>query len=408
MAKVLLCVTGSIAAYKACDIIRLLKKNGAQVRCVMTACAKEFVTPLTLRTLSENPVYDDMWFESKAPEATIEHIDLSCSNDVILIAPATANIIGKIAGGIANDLLTATVMASDKPVVIAPAMNTRMWKNPIVQENVAKLKKLGYLFVGPKKGELACGEIGEGHIEEVNEIVDKTLKAVKKNFINKQMSGNTLLNNKTILITSGATREPIDAVRFISNPSSGKTGYFLATEAKNRGAKVIFITGKSAYVPQADIIEEVESAQDMLDAVKKHSAKADIIIGAAAVGDFTTDKKNGKLERKDVQTLILKPTKDILAEVGKGKDTKIIVGFAAEVGERTDKAIKKIKNKNLDMIILNDISKKSIGFETDNNKIKAISKTGKIIFSGTGTKEALAGVILDLVESLLKTKKRHG
>lgn len=388
MANIILGVTGSIAAYKACDIIRGLSKKGVTSTCVLTKEAKEFVTPLTFRTLSGMPVYDDMFFEAKNYGVKVQHIDLARDCDLILIAPATANIIGKIASGIADDLLTTTVMASEKKVLIAPAMNKSMWNNAIVQENVSKLKKLGYIFIGPAKGELACGEYGSGHVEEPEIIVEKVISLLKKKS----------LTNKTFLITSGPTREPIDDVRFISNPSSGKTGYFLAKEAKERGAKVIFITGKTSFIPDADIISHAGSADDMLMLVKKYQKKADVIIGAAAVGDFTVEKASGKIERKGTLRLDLKPTRDILAEIGKNKGKKIVVGFSAVYGDGIERAKKKIKDKNLDLIVYNDVSKPDTGFESDTNEIIILNKKGHPIYEGKGTKEELAGRIIDLIE----------
>ncbi len=388
MAKILLGITGSIAAYKACDIIRELKKKDNEIICVLTASAKEFITPLTLATLSENPVYDDMFYLSKNYSLKIQHIDLSRNSDLILIAPATANIIGKIASGIADDLLTTIIMASKKPVLFAPAMNENMWNNPIVKENVEKLKKLGYKFIEPKKGLLACGDYGEGHIEDTEKIVRETLFLLKKK----------TLKNKNVLILSGPTIEKIDDVRYITNASSGKTGYFLANEAKARGAKVTFITGKTVFFPDVDILEKVESAEDMFKAAVKNFDWADIIIGAAAVGDFTVKKISGKISRKKEIKLDLKPTKDILEFLGKNKQNKKIIGFSAEVGNNLNRAREKLKRKNLDFIVINDISRKNYGFESDYNNITILNNKGKVIFKGGGTKENLACKILDCIE----------
>ncbi|MCX8093780.1 MAG: bifunctional phosphopantothenoylcysteine decarboxylase/phosphopantothenate--cysteine ligase CoaBC [Candidatus Goldbacteria bacterium] len=391
--SILLGITGSIAAYKACDLVRIFRELDFTVFCVMTACAEKFITPLTLKTLSCNPVFTDMFFDAKNPGASTIHIDLAKDCDVILVAPATANIIGKVASGIADDLLSTVIMATDKKVIFAPAMNTNMWNNKIVQENVDKLKKAGYLFVGPKKGKLACGDYGEGHIAEIEEIKNAVLSVIKKK----------TLDDKTFLITSGPTREYIDAVRFISNPSSGKTGFFLAEEAKSRGAEVIFITGESNYIPDADIIEKVQSAEEMLIKVKKYFKKADVVIGAAAVGDFTPIGKNTnyKISRKNTLKIQLRPTKDILAEIGKNKGKKILVGFSAETGNSLDRTREKIKNKNLDLIIFNDISKKGVGFGSDENEIKIINRKGDILFEGIDTKKNLAVKIIDTIEQLL-------
>jgi phosphopantothenoylcysteine decarboxylase / phosphopantothenate---cysteine ligase len=408
LARIVLGITGGIAAYKTADIVRALVKKGVEVVCIMTEAAREFVTPLTLRTLSNNPVYCDMFHDAKDPGGPVEHIDLARNCDLILIAPATANVIGKIACGIADDLLTTTVMACEKKVMLAPAMNKAMWENPVVKENTAKLKKLGYIFLGPKEGDLACGEYGSGHIEDIDVIINAVLAGLKKK----------TLNNKTVLIMSGPTREHIDDVRFISNPSSGKTGYFLAGEAKARGAKVIFITGRTSYMPDADITEKVLSASDMLDRALLHSKKADIIIGAAAVGDFTVKKAKGKISREtrnkelrgktrnsELGTRNLKleliPTIDIMAEIGKAKGKKFLVGFSAETGPAVERTKQKIRYKNLDMAIFNDISKKDAGFESDTNEIIIIDRRGKEIYKGRDTKENLASVILDKIEGYI-------
>lgn len=390
-------ISGGIAAYKTAEIVRALVKKGVDVVCVMTEAAREFITPLTLRTLSNNPVYCGMFHDAKNPGGPVEHIDLARNCDLILIAPATANIIGKIACGIADDLLTTTVMACEKKVLIAPAMNQAMWKNPLVQENTAKLKKLGYVFLGPGQGSLACGEYGAGHIEDTGTIVGAVMAGLKKKS----------LNNRTVMIMSGPTREHIDDVRFISNPSSGKTGYFLAREAGARGAKVIFITGPAGLMPDADITEKVLSASDMLAAALKHAKKADIIIGAAAVGDFTVKKTKGKIGRQpgtdNRKVLIeLTPTVDIMAEIGKTKGKKFLVGFSAEAGPHIERTKQKIRAKNLDMAVFNDITKKGAGFGSDENEIMILDGRGREIYKGRDTKENLAAVILDKVEESIK------
>ncbi|MBP7792041.1 MAG: bifunctional phosphopantothenoylcysteine decarboxylase/phosphopantothenate--cysteine ligase CoaBC [Candidatus Goldbacteria bacterium] len=391
--KILLGITGSIAAYKSCDLIRLLQNNGFEVVCIMTSSATKFITPLTLKSLSGNDVFINMFPDSDDSGTATLHIDLARDCELILVAPATANIIGKTASGIADDLLSAVIMATDKKVIFAPAMNTNMWHNKIVQGNVNKLKSMGYVFVGPTSGKLACGDVGEGHIADPELIKDAVLSAVKKK----------TLNNKTFLITSGPTREYIDRIRFISNPSSGKTGYYLAKEAMKRGAGIIFITGESDYIPEADIVEKVQSAEEMMVQVKKHFKEADVIIGAAAVGDFTPEGsfKDQKIKREKPFHLTLKPTKDILFEIGKNKGNKFVVGFSAETGDSLKRTKEKIKNKNLDMIVFNDVSKKGMGFNSDVNEIKILDKKGKILFSGKGTKENLAMQIMDRIEGFL-------
>lgn len=390
--KIILGITGSIAAYKACDLVRLLRNNGFDVVCVMTSSATKFISPLTLKTLSDNPVFTDMFFDLNNPESATVHIDLARDCELLLIAPATANIIGKVAAGIADDLLSTVIMATDKKIIFAPAMNTNMWKNKIVQENVSKLKKTGCIFVGPEKGKLTCGDYGEGHIADIEVIKNAVLSIIKKK----------TLNNRIFLITSGPTREYIDKVRFISNPSSGKTGYFLAKEAKARGAKVIFITGPSNFIPDANVVEQVESAEDMYLKVKKYYKTTDVIIAAAAVGDFTTVKiENNKIERKKNLNLKLQPTKDIIGEIGKDKGERILVGYSAETGNSLARTKEKIKNKNLDMIVFNNVSKKNGGFESEVNEIKILDKKGRILYDGKDTKENLALEIIDRIEKLL-------
>ncbi|PKL91980.1 MAG: bifunctional phosphopantothenoylcysteine decarboxylase/phosphopantothenate--cysteine ligase CoaBC [Candidatus Goldiibacteriota bacterium HGW-Goldbacteria-1] len=388
MDTILLGVTGSIAAYRAADMVRRFQDSGFNVNCVLTDGAKEFITPLTLRTLSGNPVYDDLFFESKNHSSPVTHIGLAQNCAAVVIAPASADVIGKIASGIADDLLTTVVMAaSGKRVFIAPAMNTAMWNNKIVKENVNKLEKLGYVFIGPKKGKLACGDKGDGHIEDTEKIVSAVTAALKK----KSLTG------KTVLITSGPTREFIDDVRFISNPSSGKTGYYLAQEAKTRGAKVIFITGKTSYIPGADKIVEVLSASDMMDAVKENLKETDIVIGAAAVGDYTVPRHKGKMKRGEGLEIKLTPTEDIIAWAAANKGKKFIAGFSAESEGGEKRAVEKMKRKKLNMIVFNDISKEGRGFESDDNAITIFTKNGKKVFSGGGTKQELASVIIDSI-----------
>ncbi|HPN63870.1 MAG TPA: bifunctional phosphopantothenoylcysteine decarboxylase/phosphopantothenate--cysteine ligase CoaBC [Candidatus Goldiibacteriota bacterium] len=386
MDTILLGVTGSIAAYRAADMVRRFQEAGYNVNCVMTAGAKEFITPLTLRTLSGNPVYDDLFFEAKHHSSPVTHIGLAQNCAAVVIAPASADVIGKLASGIADDLLTTVVMAaSDKKVFIAPAMNTGMWKNKIVRENVKKLEKLGYIFIGPKKGKLACGDKGEGHIEDTEKIVSVTAAVLKK----KSLKG------KTVLITSGPTREFIDDVRFISNPSSGKTGYYLAMEAKQRGASVIFITGKTSYMPAADKTVEVVSASEMMKAVKDNIKEADIVIGAAAVGDYSVQRRKGKMKRSEGVELKLTPTEDIIAWAAANKGKKFIAGFSAESEGGEKRAVEKMIRKKLDMTVFNDISKEGRGFESDDNQISIFAGKGRKVFTGSGTKQELASEIID-------------
>lgn len=403
MARILIGVTAGIAAYKACDIIRGFKKQGHEAAVVMTDGAKQFITPLTLRTLSGNPVYDDLFFESKNPGNPVTHIGLATSYDAILIAPATADIIGKAANGLANDLLSTVILAAACPVIYAPAMNTRMWKHPAVKENVKKLISYGCHMIEPGTGSLACGEYGEGRMAEPEDIVKTTLSVLKKK---TSPIGPESLKGKTVLITSGATREYMDDVRFISNPSTGKTGYYLALEALSRAAKVIFITGEASLAPtgldNCTVITAV-SASMMHKAVMKNIGKADIMIGAAAVGDFTLKRVKGKMERKNSLSLKLEPTVDIIASAAAKNKKCFFAGYSAEAGMKKGRALRKMKQKGIDMIVFNDITRKNAGFGSDYNCVTVFSARGnRKIFEGCGTKRELACGVISAIEGQIK------
>jgi phosphopantothenoylcysteine decarboxylase/phosphopantothenate--cysteine ligase len=367
--KILLGVTGSIAAYKAAEIVSLLKKRGAEVFVIMTESATKFIQPLTFSTLSENPVIDDLF--SINNKMIVKHISLAEWADLILIAPATANIIGKIVNGIADDMLTTTVMAFKAKVIFAPAMNKNMITNPLYQQNVEKLTALGYEFIDSEYGRLACGETGEGRLANIEDIVDTIEHAL--NFKNDYQG-------KTVLVTASCTREPIDKVRFISNYSSGKMGFALAKIAWARGARVILITGPTFLPAHKGITTiSIESAEEMKKEVFKHFSKADIIISAAAVADFRPRKVfAGKIKKeKEEEPLIeLERTPDILYELGKKKGDKILVGFAAETENLANNALKKLKEKRLDLIVVNDISVKEAGFGSDKNRARIINSKG--------------------------------
>jgi len=367
--KILLGITGSIAAYKAAEIVSLLKKRGAEVFVIMTESATKFIQPLTFSTLSGNPVIDDLF--SINDKMVVKHISLAQWADLILIAPATANIIGKIANGIADDMLTAVVMAFKAKVIFAPAMNKNMISNPLYRQNVEKLAALGYEFIDSEYGRLACGETGEGRLANIEDIVDT---------IEYTLTFKNDYQGKTVLVTASCTREPIDKVRFISNYSSGKMGFALAKIARARGARVILITGPTFLPAHKGITTiSIESAEEMKKEVFKHFSKADIIISAAAVADFRPRKVfAGKIKKeKGEEPLIeLERTPDILYELGKKKGDKILVGFAAETENLANNALKKLREKRLDLIVANDISIKEAGFGSDKNRAKLINSKG--------------------------------
>jgi phosphopantothenoylcysteine decarboxylase / phosphopantothenate---cysteine ligase len=366
--RILLCVSGSIAAYKAVDLLRRLTEQGAEVRVAMTACAEKFVSRLTFETLSRRPVLYDAF--SSREQATIGHIEITEGLDLALVAPATANIIGKIAAGIADDALTSALMAIDCPLLIAPAMNDRMYRNPRLQRNITVLEDAGVRFVEPGTGSLACGTEGQGRLADTDVIVRELAACL----IQKDLAG------KTVLVTAGPTREYIDAVRFISNPSTGKMGYALAAAARDRGAEVILITGPTQLAPPQGVkVVSVVTAGDMHRAVKEHRDRSHIVIMAAAVSDFrplqTSERKIKKEEA--ATTLTLERTEDILLELGKAGGKRLLVGFAAETDDIEKNALKKLKDKHLDMIVVNDLLKSGSGFGVDTNAVTIIDRTGK-------------------------------
>ncbi len=392
--KILLGVTGSIATYKAAEIVSLLKKKGAEVFVIMTESAAKFIQPLTFITLSGNPVIDNLF--STNDKMVVKHISLAEWADLILIAPVTANVVGKIANGIADDMLTTTVMASKAKVIFAPAMNKNMISNPLYLQNAEKLSALGYEFIDAEYGRLACGEIGEGRLANIEVIVDTVEDALT--FKNDYQG-------KTVLVTASCTREPIDKVRFISNYSSGKMGFALAKIARARGARVILITGPT-YLPAPKGITTIliETAEEMKKEVFKYFLEADIVISAAAVADFRLREVfTGKLkkEKSEKPIIELERTPDILYELGKKKGDKILVGFAAETENIEANALKKMKEKRLDLIVANDISAKEAGFGSDKNRARLINSKGTASELSLMPKIDMAEKILD---EILKIK----
>jgi phosphopantothenoylcysteine decarboxylase/phosphopantothenate--cysteine ligase len=389
--NILLGVTGGIAAYKALELVRLLTKQNAVVHVVMTKHAEQFVGKVSFQTLSGNPVLTDTFDLSLGAE--IKHISLPDNASIAVIAPATANFIAKLAHGIADDLLSTMMLAMTKPVLIAPSMNVHMYNNPVVQDNIAKLKNYGYHFIEPNEGWLACGYEGKGRLAEPEQILEEIEFLLTK----KDLQG------KNILVSAGPTREYIDPVRFISNPSSGKMGYAIAKAARMRGANVILVSGKVNIKPPYGVrYVEVESAQQMYEQIKGLSSSVDCIIMSSAVSDFSPSKTSSQKIKKTSAYLDirLERTQDILSSVTRNKGDKIIVGFAAETNNIEQYAKEKLIQKNLDMIVANNVTEKGSGFESDTNKVLIIFKNGTIEDLPLMRKADLADVILDRIVPL--------
>ena len=384
--KIAVGVTGGISAYKCAEVVSRLVKLGADVTVMMTESAKEFISPLTFGTLTKNKVITDMF--SNTDYSRVEHIAVAAESDVFLICPATANIIGKVACGIADDFMSTAILATKSPVIFAPAMNNNMYDNPILQDNIKKLKKYGYYFIEPGEGMLACGTSGKGRLPEYDEIVETVENIAYKN---KDLSG------KKVLITAGPTIEKIDPVRYITNHSSGKMGYAIAKAAVLRGADVTLVSGNVNIKPHNGIrVVKAESAMDMYNAVMSEYPQADIIIKSAAVADFRPDKvASGKIKKDDGMTLELVANPDILKEIGKNKGNRIVVGFCMETSDLLENAEKKLKNKNLDFIVANDLSRDGAGFKCDTNIVTIIDKSGNKDSLEIMEKEEIAHIILD-------------
>lgn len=394
--KIILGVCGGIAAYKAVELLRLLTKAGADVHVIMTQAAQEFVAPLTFQTLSSNPVHIRLF--DLIAEREIGHISLADRADLFIVAPATANVIGKIAAGIADDMLTTTVMATKAPVLLAPAMNVNMYTNPVYQENQQKLHRLGYLFAAPVHGTLACGWEGEGKLAAPEDIFEAAVTALAKKD----------LVDRTIMITAGPTREEIDPVRYISNHSSGKMGYALARDARRRGARVLLISGPTALAkPEGVTFISVISAAEMQREVMASAAECDVIIKAAAVADYRPLSRSATKIKKETESATIELVKnpDILAELGKmdnsSKPRPFLVGFAAETNALAENAVKKLNGKNLDMIVANDVGLADAGFNVDTNRALLLFRDGSSSECGLMSKDQLAGTILDHVAARL-------
>lgn len=391
--EIVLGVTGGIAAYKAVELLRLLTKAGASVHVVMTKSAQEFVAPLTFQTLSMNPVNTDLF--NLISEREIGHISLADRADLFIIAPATANLIGKLASGVADDLLTTTVMATKALVLLAPAMNVNMYENPVYRQNEEKLKGLGYLFSEPVSGALACGWEGKGKMQDPAIIFEEAICALSK----KDLAG------EHVLVTAGPTREELDPVRFISNHSSGKMGYAVARAARRRGARVTLVSGPTCMdYPFGVETVPVVSAMEMRDAVLEKLNDATIIIKAAAVADYRPAVRQGlKIKKNDAPLSVeLVKNPDILAELGEMKGGRILVGFAAETETLLEHARKKLTEKNLDLVLANDVTMAGAGFNADTNIAKLLYRDGQVEDLPLMDKEVMADILLDRVLELKK------
>ena len=372
--KILLIIGGGISAYKALDLVRLLKKNNIIIKTILTKSGKEFVTPLSITTLSKTKTLEDIF--DKNSEAEIDHISLSRWADLIIVLPTTANFMTKLSIGKAEDLATTVLLASNKDILLVPAMNVRMWVHKATQKNLKILQDYGYNFIGPEKGEMACGEFGEGKMSSPRQIY-----VYLKNYFNKR----NLVKNKNwkAIVTTGPTREYIDPVRYISNESSGKQGYEIALALSKMGVKTTLIAGPTSINFSKDInVKKITNADEMMNAVQK-LLPVDVAVCAAAVADFKPKNKNKQKVKKnslEFNVLSLEKNKDILEYLGKNNKLrpKIVVGFSAETENLIENSIKKLNNKYCDIIIANDVSKKDTGFNVDYNKVSIIEKNGKV------------------------------
>ncbi len=387
--EIVLCVSGGIAAYKSAELVRLLKKAGASVHVVMTRAAQEFITPLTLQTLSANPVHTELF--NLIAEQEIGHISLADRADLFIIAPATANVIAKIANGIADDLVTTTVMATKAPVLIVPAMNVNMYQNPLYRANEERLRAHGYRFVAPVRGELACGWQGEGKMQEPRIIVEEAVAALSPRD----------LEGLRLLVTAGPTMEEIDPVRYVSNHSSGRMGYAIARAARRRGADVTLVAGPTCLeAPWGVETVPVTSALEMREKVLALAADADVIVKAAAVADYRPAVRAGdKVKKKgERMTLDLVKNPDILSELGARKRAgQCLVGFAAETADLVANARLKLEGKNLDLIVANDVCAPGAGFSVDTNIVRLLYRDGRDEEFPCLPKDEVAGIILDRV-----------
>lgn len=390
-------VGGGIAAYKSVELVRGLQQRGHDVQVVMTRAAQEFIQPLTFAALTGRKVITSLWSDTGAQDtlsSAVEHIAVARENDVLIVAPATANLLAKFAHGLADDFLSTLYLAFSGPVVLAPAMNTGMWEHRATQANMETLRSRGCLIVEPDEGWLACGTIGAGRLPEVSRIVEQmeTLTRQKRDF-----------EGESVLITAGPTQEALDPVRYISNRSSGKMGYALAEVAARRGAKVVLVSGPVSLPAPAGIERIlVRSAEEMRKAVLEHLEDASIIIKAAAVADYyVSNVPQQKLKKTATRlSLELDPTPDILAEIGQRKGDRLLIGFAAETENLLEEGRRKMNTKKCDMLVANLVNRDGLGFESDRNEVEIISRSGQVIHAGPADKKEIAGRILDQVATL--------
>lgn len=393
MAKITLGVCSSVSLYKACEIIRGFQKEKFQVQVILTKNASRLISPLLFSALSGQKALVDPFDEEYSDK--IPHVDLAKETSLLLVAPATANMIGKFASGVADDFLSTFYTASNCPVLIAPSMNEAMYLHRQTQENIQKLRAMGVRFVEPEKGYLACKDIGWGRLAAPEKIVEEGLRLIKKS---------ESLKGKTVLVTAGPTREFLDPVRFLTNRSSGKMGYELAEEALRRGAEVILISGPTHIFPPPEAkLKKVRTAQEMEKEVVAHFGQADVVIMAAAISDFRfAETSSQKIKKEKLEKKIdVVPTEDILQKLSSKKGAKIIVGFAAETEDVVNNALKKMKKKRLDLIVANNVLDEGIGFESDFNQVSIIFPDGKTIQTEKKSKLEISKIILDRVEDIL-------
>tara|TARA_Y100000591_G_scaffold321730_1_gene337144 strand:+ start:2274 stop:3503 length:1230 start_codon:yes stop_codon:yes gene_type:complete len=391
--KILIIICGGIAAYKSLDLIRLLKKNKNEVKTILTKSGREFVTPLSISTLTKSKTFENIF--DKDSEVEIDHISLSRWADLIIVLPTTANFMTKLSLGKAEDLATTVILASNKDILLVPAMNVRMWIHKATQKNVNILKDFGYLFIGPEKGEMACGEYGEGKMSSPRQIFS---------FINKYFNKKNVVKTRNLkaLVTAGPTREYLDPVRYISNESSGKQGYEIAEALTRLGIKTTLITGPTNLISKKDIkTKKIITANEMFEAVKK-CLPVDIAVCAAAVADFKPVKKNKiKIKKNDVKlrTIELEKNKDIVEFLSKNNKHRpsLVIGFAAETENLSRNAFSKLKQKNCDLIVANDVSKKDSGLNSDYNRVSIIDNSGKIKVIKRNKKSFVANIIAEIV-----------
>ncbi|QOY89704.1 bifunctional phosphopantothenoylcysteine decarboxylase/phosphopantothenate--cysteine ligase CoaBC [Paludibaculum fermentans] len=387
-------VGGGIAAYKAAELARALMERDFGVTTVMTESAQEFIRPLTFAALTGHKVITEMFGSGSADDvlaSSVEHIRVAQEHQVLVVAPATADLLARFAHGLANDFLTTLYLAFEGPVVLAPAMNTAMWQHPATQANLETLKARGHVILDPDEGRLACGTTGPGRLPDPQRIADRVLRALTQRHD---------LDGETVLLTAGPTREPLDPVRFISNRSSGKMGYSLAEAAALRGARVVLVSGPvNLPAPEGVELVPVQTAQEMYDAVMVHLEASSIVIKTAAVADYHVANVPTQKVKKSAMRLSLEldPTLDILAEVGRRKQDRLLIGFAAETENLIAEARRKMQTKNCDMVVANNVSADGVGFESDQNEVVLVLSTGEIQPLPRASKRALADQILDQV-----------